>query len=83
MLQVFACRVCVGEYCKGENNATAPPYIRDQCASSTAHYSEYARFNSTVDNVLNPEIYVTYNDAQAYPEYLLAISYEIETNIRA
>ena len=28
-------------------------------------------FDSTVDNVADPSIFVTYHDAQAYPEYLV------------
>ena len=27
--------------------------------------------DSTVDNLKSPSIFVTYNDAQAYPDYLL------------
>ena len=29
-------------------------------------------YDSTVDNLRYPEIYVTYKDSQAYPEYLIA-----------
>jgi hypothetical protein len=28
-------------------------------------------FDTTVNNVANPSIYVTYHDAQSYPEYLI------------
>ena len=28
-------------------------------------------FDSTVDNVADPSIFVTYRDGQAYPEYLV------------
>ena len=28
-------------------------------------------YDSTVNNVGNPQIFVTYHDAQAYPEYLV------------
>lgn len=56
---MLACRVVVGEYCKGEHDALTPA-IRD-----TRTHSLY---DTTVDNPLNPSVYVTYHDAQAYPE---------------
>ena len=30
------------------------------------------RYNSTVDDVANPSIFVTYTDFQAYPEYMIS-----------
>ena len=54
------CRVVVGEYCKGVQNALTPA-VRDGSLL----------FDTTVDKMANPSIYVTYNDAQAYPEYLV------------
>ena len=57
---MFLCRVVVGEYCRGVTNALAAP-VR----------SGSVLFDSTVDDVRNPTIYVSYNDAQAYPEYLV------------
>ena len=59
---IFLARVVVGEYCRGVENALVPA-VRD--ATTHAHY------DSTVDNVRDPSIFVTYNDAQAYPEYLI------------
>jgi ABC-type branched-subunit amino acid transport system substrate-binding protein len=61
---VIACRVAVGEYCIGVKNALTPD-IRDPKSQSL--------FDSTVgllrnDTMANPSIYVTYHDAQAYPE---------------
>lgn len=56
---MLACRVVVGEYCKGQQDALTPA-IRD----SRTH----ALYDTTVDNPLNPSVYVTYHDAQAYPE---------------
>ena len=57
---MFLCRVIVGAYCKGVKNALTP---------AVRHGS--LLFDTTVDNMANPSIYVTYNDAQAYPEYLV------------
>jgi poly [ADP-ribose] polymerase 10/14/15 len=57
---MFLCRVVIGEFCLGVQDAlVAPARIGD------------ILFDSTVDNVANPSIFVTYHDAQAYPEYLV------------
>ena len=58
--QMFACRVLVGEYCQGK---------KDQPTPDVRHGTEL--YDSTVDNVSKPEIFVVYHDAQAYPEYLI------------
>jgi hypothetical protein len=62
---MFLCRVVVGEYCKGVSNAIAPP-----------PRSGSMLFDTTVgllgsDTLTDPSIYVTYHDAQAFPEYLV------------
>ena len=59
---IFLARVVVGEYCRGEKDALTAPE-RD----ATTH----ALYDSTVDDKENPNIFVTYNDGQAYPEYLI------------
>jgi hypothetical protein len=50
------CKVLVGRYTSG--NATVKT-----CPSG---------YDSTVDNTVSPEIFVTYHDAQVLPEYVLA-----------
>jgi len=57
---MFLCRVVVGEYCKGVSDVTVP----------AARISN-SLFDTTVDDMANPSIYVTYHDAQAYPKYLV------------
>ena len=57
---MFACKVLVGEYRKGRINQPTP----DVCQGSDL-------YDSTVNNVNTPSIFVVYNDAQAYPEYLI------------
>ena len=57
---MFLCRVVTGEFCLGESNAAVP---RERIGDEL--------FDSTVDNVADPSIFVTYHDAQAYPEYLV------------
>jgi poly [ADP-ribose] polymerase 10/14/15 len=67
--RMFLCRVLVGEFCKG-NNGQLVPDERD--ASNNVLY------DSTTDSldVKQRDMFVTYHDAQAYPEYLL--EYKIE-----
>ncbi|KAG7355278.1 receptor family ligand binding protein [Nitzschia inconspicua] len=63
---VMACRVMVGEYCVGKRDAITP----DVRCSRT-----HSLFDSTVDRLMNPSIYVTYHDAQAYPEYIIRFKF--------
>lgn len=60
--RMFLCRVVVGEYCRGKKDALAPD-VRDA--------AKHHLYDTTVDNTSDPSIYVTYHDAQAYPEYLV------------
>ena len=57
---IFLCRVVVGEYCKGKTDALTPDARQG-----------HTLYDSTVDDVKSPSLYVTYHDAQAYPEYLV------------
>jgi poly [ADP-ribose] polymerase 10/14/15 len=59
---MFLCRVIVGEFCTGKKDAPAPD-VRD--------VEKHLLYDSTVDNVRDPCIFVTYHDAQAYPEYIV------------
>ena len=59
---IFLARVVVGEYCRGEKDALEP---------AERDLGTGALYDSTVDNVRDPSIFVTYNDGQAYPEYLV------------
>jgi poly [ADP-ribose] polymerase 10/14/15 len=64
---MMACRVVVGEYCRGTRDAVIPD-VRDA--------KTHTLYDSTVglldrDTMSNPSIYVTYHDAQAYPEYII------------
>ena len=58
---VFLVRVVTGEFCKGVKNALTPD-LRNAAKNQL--------YDSTVDNVRDPSIFVTYHDAQAYPEYM-------------
>ena len=59
---IFLCRVVVGQYCQG---------VRDGLTPDVRDHARNLLFDSTVNDVANPEIFVTYHDAQAYPEYLI------------
>ena len=60
---MFLCRVLVGEYCLG---------IEDQLKPDVRRGTE--RYDSTVNDLQAPTIFVTYNDAQAYPDYIVTFT---------
>lgn len=57
---MFLVRVVVGQYCLGKRDQLTPD-------SRKGHLL----YDTTVNNVSNPSIYVAYHDAQYYPEYLV------------
>ncbi len=57
---MFLCRVVTGEFCLGVQDAPAP-----------RPRTGVILYDSTVDDEADPKIFVTYHDAQAYPEYLV------------
>jgi poly [ADP-ribose] polymerase 10/14/15 len=57
---MFMCRVLVGEYCQGKEDQPKP-----DVRTGTDLY------DSTVDNLGVPEIFVIFNDVQALPEYIV------------
>merc|ERR550514_1866897 len=57
--RMLLCRVLVGAFCNGEKDALVPA---ERDAGGIL-------FDTTVNKVANPSIYVTNHDAQAYPEY--------------
>jgi hypothetical protein len=61
--RVFLCRVAVGDWCIGTTNNLIP---------DPKPHSPFELFDSTVDNVRNPSIFVVYHDSQVYPEYLVS-----------
>ena len=64
---MMACRVIVGEYCPGTRDALTPD-VRDK-KTQTLYDTTVGLLSN--DTMANPSIYVTYHDAQAYPEYLI------------
>uniref|UniRef100_A0A4W5LPU8 Uncharacterized protein n=1 Tax=Hucho hucho TaxID=62062 RepID=A0A4W5LPU8_9TELE len=59
---MFACRVLVGDYTRGNSDLLRPPPKGE--GSPTL-------YDSGVDNVLNPSIYVVFEKHQVYPEFLI------------
>ncbi|XP_033116466.1 protein mono-ADP-ribosyltransferase PARP14-like [Anneissia japonica] len=62
---IFLCHVLVGRYTQGKPGLLAPPPLQP---NSTDLY------NSVVDNVANPGMFVIFNDVQAYPSYLITFT---------
>ena len=58
--RIFMTRVVVGEFCRGRQDALTPDVRRGD-----------ELYDSTVDDVADPSIFVAYHDAQAYPDYLI------------
>ncbi|XP_071793808.1 protein mono-ADP-ribosyltransferase PARP14-like isoform X2 [Asterias amurensis] len=59
---VFVTKVLVGDYIRGSHGMITPPPKPQNPAEL---------FDSVVDNMNYPGIYVIFHDAQAYPEYLI------------
>ena len=57
---IFLCRVTIGVYAVGSSRMKAPPMRGDD-----------RRYDSTVDYLEEPTKFVTFNDAQAYTDYLV------------
>ncbi len=64
---IYLARVLTGEFTKGAAGMLAPP-VKDP--SKNAHII----YDSVVDNVAAPGIFVVFQDAQNYPEYLITFS---------
>eukprot|EP01047_Picozoa_sp_COSAG01_P060342 COSAG01_NODE_7385_length_3229_cov_9.246645_1_plen_125_part_00 len=60
--RMFLCRAVVGDWCLGRSGALTPD----------TKPGSLELFDTTVDDVDNPSIFVAYHDAQAYPEYLVS-----------
>ncbi|XP_062604830.1 protein mono-ADP-ribosyltransferase PARP11-like [Saccostrea cucullata] len=54
-------KVLIGSYTKGERDMKCPPIMEG-----------HRRYDSCVDNMANPTIFVTFDRNQSYPEYLIA-----------
>lgn len=59
---MYVCRVLTGEFALGQQGLVEPPQ-KDT--------SSHERFDSVVDNMTNPKMFVVFHDSYAYPEYLI------------
>ncbi|KAI8490330.1 positive regulation of interleukin-4-mediated signaling pathway [Branchiostoma belcheri] len=62
---MYVARVLTGEYCKGKKDIKVPP------SKDPNNPQSLIRYDSVCDNVANPTAFVIFQDAQAYPEYLI------------
>lgn len=60
---IYLARVLTGEYAQGSKGDIVPP--------AKSPTSPNILYDSVVDNVNKPGIYVIFQDAQAYPEYMI------------
>lgn len=68
--QMFVARVLVGKYSGGSSKLRKPPPLDPKSDPFGKCY------DSCVDNIHMPKIFVIFDSAQAYPEYLIDYTYE-------
>ena len=64
--KMYMAKVLVGDYTKGAKGMKAPPLKNDS-------NNPGLRYDSVVDHLNNPSMYVIFQDNQYYPEYLLTM----------
>jgi len=55
------CHILIGEYTKGEGSMTTPPVKQDG----------ETQYDTLVDNITKPQIFVVCKDHKAIPKYLI------------
>ncbi|XP_072309372.1 protein mono-ADP-ribosyltransferase PARP12-like [Eucyclogobius newberryi] len=68
---MFVSRVLVGDFAKGVAGYRRPP---------SKDGGDVNLFDSCVDNVVNPSIFVVFKEQQIYPEYLLQYKHSLQTH---
>ena len=63
---IYLARVLAGEFTVGNSSMIIPPPKDPQ--------DQTILFDSVVDNIANPQIFVVFFDAQNYPEYLIVFN---------
>ena len=61
---MYYARVLTGVYTQGQQGLLVPPSGRDP-------QNPAILYDSVVDNVANPAVFVTFADASNYPDYLI------------
>jgi poly [ADP-ribose] polymerase 10/14/15 len=67
---IYQVRALTGEYTKGNKDMKEPPFKP----------KTNIRFDSAVDDINAPEIFVLFHDAEAYPEYLIRFNQKAVAN---
>ncbi len=62
---MFCAKVLVGKYTRGDSSMMRPPNLPG---------SQFELYDSTVNDVNNPSIYVIYDKSQCYPQHLILYS---------
>lgn len=63
---MYLARVVVGFYVEGRKGLLVPPPLRPEVPE--------VLFDSVVDCMSNPRIFVVFKDSQCYPEYLITFT---------
>ena len=63
MKHIFLALVLTGNYCKGDPSYVSPPPI--------GFSTSFRKYDSVVDNMQAPEIFVVFKDTSVYPLYLI------------
>ena len=66
--QMYVVKVLVGEFTKGNSGMKVPPSRNDPENPSQL-------FDSVVNNMADPSIFVIFQDHQCYPEYLITFNH--------
>ena len=61
---IIAARVVTGRFCVGRRFLKSPPTIKDE-------NGEVVKYNSVTDDMENPQMYCVFDDAAAYPDYII------------
>jgi len=62
--KIFQCRVLTGRFCQGSAEMKVAPWLDK---------GQGVLYDSVVNSVVNPEIFVVFSDNHAYPEYLITV----------
>lgn len=65
---MYLCRVLTGDFTTGQSNMIMPP-------NKPGHAVHI--YDSVVDNMANPNMFIVFHDIQAYPEYLITFKWHI------
>lgn len=65
---MYLCRVLTGEFALGQQGLVEPP-IKDPSSNE--------RFDSAVDDMAKPKMFVVFYDNCAYPEYLITFKWAL------